>query len=165
MTQQNQKANVADIVEQRGNNRENLLQILHDIQTGNSDNSLHKDDLNELSAIMGIGESDLVSTLSFYTMFSLEPRGRHIIRLCESPPCHVMGGESVMDAIKDKLGIDVGETTDDGCFTLETTSCLGTCAVAPVMMIDETVYGNLTREKVAEILDSLAAQQQVGGQV
>lgn len=153
---------VADIVNKRGDDRENLLQILHDIQTMNSDNSLHKDDLDQLSDIMDIPMSDLVSTLSFYTMFSLKPRGRHIIRLCESPPCHVMGSETVLDAIRDSLNITVGETTEDGCFTLETTSCLGTCAVAPVMMIDETVYGNLTREKVTAILESVAAEQDGG---
>ena len=162
MKQETAPMSVADIVEKRGNDRENLLQILHDIQTMNSDNSLHQDDLDQLSGIMKIGMSDLVSTLSFYTMFSLKPRGRHVIRLCESPPCHVMGGETVLDAIQDALSIAVGETTEDGCFTLETTSCLGTCAVAPVMMIDDTVYGNLTREKVTAILESVAAEQDGG---
>ncbi|MDT8391822.1 MAG: NAD(P)H-dependent oxidoreductase subunit E [Lentisphaeria bacterium] len=162
MKQETAPISVADIVNQRGNDRENLLQILHDIQTMNSDNSLHKDDLDQLSDIMGIPESDLVSTLSFYSMFSLKPRGRHIIRLCESPPCHVMGSETVLDALRDILGVAVGETTEDGRFTLETTSCLGTCAVAPVMMIDDTVYGNLTREKVAGILASVAADQDGG---
>lgn len=149
---------IQEIVEKRGNSRENLIQILHDIQDSSGDNSLHGDAVEELARTMGLNVADVVSTASFYTMFSLEPRGRHLIRLCESPPCYVMGEEDILEAIREKLGIELGETTGDGCFTLETTSCLGACGVAPVMMIDEEIYGNLTREKVVEILDGVAAQ-------
>lgn len=149
---------VSDIVEKHGNARENLIQILHDIQDASGDNSLHKEALNELSGVMGIPVSEIVSTASFYTMFSLEPRGRHIIRLCESPPCYIMGSENLQRALEGKLGVSLGETTEDRQFTLETTSCLGACGVAPVMSIDEEVYGNLTEAKACDILDSVAAQ-------
>lgn len=152
---------VPEIVNRRGCARENLIQILHDIQDATADSSLHADDLDELAGIMDIPVADIVSTASFYTLFSLTPRGRHIIRLCESPPCYIMGEENILAAIKDELGIDIGETTEDGAFTLETTSCLGACGVAPVMMIDDDVYGNLTEEKVTGILQGIAAQQEV----
>lgn len=146
---------VAEIVEKRGNSRENLIQILHDIQNASGDNSLHRDKIQELSKIMKIEVSDIVGTASFYTMFSLKPRGKHIIRLCDSPPCYVMGSDNILEALEKKLNIKVGETTPDGLFTLEYTSCLGVCGVAPAMMIDDEVYGNLTAEKVSEIIDAI----------
>jgi NADH:ubiquinone oxidoreductase subunit E len=148
---------VREIVERRGNSRVNLLQILHDIQDGSGDNSLHEEELRELARIMNLPVSEIVGTASFYSLFSLTPRGRHIIRLCESPPCYIMGEDNILEAVRRKLGIDIGETTPDKRFTLEVTSCLGTCGVAPVMMIDDTVYGNLTEEKTLRILDEVAA--------
>ena len=149
---------VAEIVDSRGNSRENLLQILHDLQDASGDHSLHPAELQELSAVMDIPVADIVGTASFYTMFSFRPRGRHVIRLCESPPCWVMGEEDLRSALEARLGITVGQTTPDGQFTLETSSCLGTCGVAPVMSIDDEVYGNLTAEKVGQILERCAAQ-------
>lgn len=152
--------NVKDIVRQRGKARGNLLQILHDMQNASGDNSLHREALEELAKEMGLTAADIRGTASFYSMFSFEPRGRHLIRLCESPPCYVMGEENILEAIRAKLGIDFGETTPDRCFTLEATSCLGACGVAPVMMVDEEIYGNLTETKVAEILDRIARADQ-----
>ncbi len=148
---------VAEIIDRRGNSRENLIQILHDIQDASGDNSLHGEKIQELSTLMKIEVADIVGTASFYTMFSLEPRGKHVIRLCDSPPCYIMGSENILSALEKKLGVKIGETTEDGLFTLESTSCLGICGVAPAMMIDEEVYGNLTSRKVSEIIDGLKA--------
>ena len=147
---------VQAIVDRHGNQREHLLAILHDMQAATPDHSLHRQDIRELANIMSIPLSDIVGTASFYTMFSFKPRGRHIIRICESPPCYIMGEENIRRAIETKLGIRMGETTPDGRFTLEYSSCLGACGVAPVMMIDDQVYGNLTEKKVLEILESMA---------
>ena len=149
--------NVSEIVGKHGNNRENLLQILHDLQDSSGDNSLHREALEELAKIMDIPVSDIVGTLSFYTMFSTKPRGRHIIRLCESPPCYIMGAENILESLRKKLGVNIGGTTPDNNFTLETSSCLGTCGVAPAMMIDDIVYGNLTKEKVSQIIDGIVS--------
>jgi NADH-quinone oxidoreductase subunit E len=147
---------VGEIVKKHGNDRENLLSILHDIQAGSPDNSLHRDALEELAHIMKVPISDIVGTASFYTMFSLKPRGRHIIRLCESPPCYIAGEENILAALERKLGVTLGGTTADGLFTLEATSCLGACGVAPVMMVDEEVYGHLTESKAVEIVERIA---------
>jgi len=103
---------------------------------------------------LGLPLSAVHDTVTFYTMFSLRPRGKHIIRLCDSPPCHLAGSWSLLSALKRELGIEVGETTPDGLFTLELTSCLGVCGVAPAMMVDDEVYGNLTEERLRKILDS-----------
>jgi len=156
---------VSEIVSSRGNSRENLLQILHDIQDSSGDHSLHPAELEALSSLMAIPVADIVGTASFYTMFSFRPRGRHVIRLCESPPCWVMGEEDLRAALEARLGISMGQTTPDGQFTLETSSCLGTCGVAPVMSVDDEVYGNLTAEKVGQIIDRLAGQKAAGAPV
>ena len=99
-----------------------------------------------------LADSHLYATASFYSMFSLKPLGKHVIRFCESAPCHVVGAREVIETIKDKLGIEVGETTEDNEWTLLTTSCIGLCSVGPVIMVDEELYGNLTPERVPEIL-------------
>ncbi len=148
---------VSEIVGKRGKSRENLIQILHDIQDASGDNSLHRDAIEELAKEMELTVADIVGTASFYTMFSLTPRGKHIIRVCESPPCYIMGSENIVQALEEKLEIKMGETTADKMFTLEPTSCLGVCGVAPAMMINDEVFGNLTNQKVSEIIDKIRA--------
>lgn len=133
--------------------RENLLDILHAIQDASPTKNLTKEDVEAVATYLGITPAEVWGTATFYSMFSVKPRGKHIIRVCVSPACHLMGKESVLEAIKRELNIDVGETTKDGLFTLEISSCLGICGVAPAMMIDEVAYGNLTPEKVKRILD------------
>ena len=92
-------------------------------------------------------------------MYSTKPRGKNIIRLCESPPCYIKGSENMLRKMKILLGINVGETTKDGLFTLEFTSCLGVCGNAPVMMINDDVYGDLTEEKVEEIIEKIRGRR------
>lgn len=147
---------VAEIVNKRGNTQENLLAILRDIQDASGDNSLHRETIDELAALMGIPVAAITSTASFYTMLSLKPRGRHIVRICESPPCWLMGSDNILDALKRKLGVGLGETTPDGMFSIESTSCIGVCGVAPAIMVDDAVYGNLTSQKLMDIIDRLS---------
>jgi NADH-quinone oxidoreductase subunit E len=132
-----------------------LLEMLHDCQDAEPRRYLTAEALRSIADYVGLPLAEVVSTATFYSMYSLRPRGRHIVRLCASPPCQLMGAESLLDVLREELGIKVGETTADGAFTLETTSCLGACAVAPVMMIDDQVYGRLTRERVISILEEL----------
>ena len=133
---------------------DNLLYILHDIQNNNPYNYVTEDDLTDVADYLGIPYSKVYGVASFYSMLSDKPRGKHIIRLCDSAPCHLMGSEDALDVIKEELGIDVNQNTPDMMFTLETTECLGVCGVAPAMMIDDTVYGNLTPKKIKKILKS-----------
>ncbi len=106
----------------------------------------------ELSRLTGIPLSEIFSVATFYSMIATEPRGRHVIQFCENAPCHVSGGREVWNALLDALGIAPGETTPDGRWTLLTTSCIGVCDIAPVMMVDDDLHGRLTPEQVAEIL-------------
>ena len=131
----------------------NILYILHELQDKNPRHYVAKEDIRACAEYLSVPYSYVHGVTTFYTMFSLAPRGRHIIRLCDSPPCHLMGSTSVLDYLKKKLGIGVGETTADGVFTLETASCLGVCGVAPAIMINDEMYGKLTPERVDGILE------------
>ncbi len=133
---------------------ENLLYILHDIQDGSDNNSLNNKDLEDVAAYVGVPLSRVNGVVSFYSMFSSRQRGKYIIRLCQSPPCFIKGSVNVYEKIKQQLKISEDETTDDGLFTLEFSSCLGVCGLAPAMMINDDVYGNLTEERVVEILNN-----------
>ena len=132
---------------------DNILYILHDLQDNNPQHYLSKEDIETCSDYLNVPYSYTHSVASFYTMFSMKPRGRNIIRLCDSPPCHLMGSQSLIDYLKKILKVKMGETTKDGMFTLELTSCLGACGVAPTMMINEEMYGNLTPAAIDIILE------------
>jgi NADH-quinone oxidoreductase subunit E len=110
------------------------------------------DALELISETMHIPESRVYSVASFYHMISTKPTGRHVIKFCESAPCHVAGGKEVWEALLEELKLNPGETSADGKWTLKTTSCLGVCAVGPVMMVDDDIYGNLTAGQIPEIL-------------
>ena len=150
---------VKEIITSNGNTRENLLKILHDIQNQNPKNYIDKDSVIELSKEMNIPISEIMGAASFYSMFSFTPRGKYVIRVCDSPPCHLLGAQNIFHIIETKLGIKEGETTKDGLFTLEGTSCLGICGVAPAMMINEEAYGNLNKEKVYKILEQIQKEE------
>jgi len=132
-----------------------MLDILHDLQDAEPKNYLKPEALQAVADYLSVPLSEIVSTVTFYTMYSLKPRGKHVIRLCESPPCQLVGAESLIEILSSHLGVEVGETTEDGAFTLETASCLGVCGVAPAMMIDVELYGNLTKERIVEAIESV----------
>lgn len=150
---------IKEIINKYGNKRENLLQILHDIQNQSLQNYISEENIKTLSEKMKIPVSDIKGTASFYTMYSFVPRGKYIIRVCESPPCHILGAQTIFDAVEKKLGIKEGEITKDGLFTLEATSCLGICGVAPAMMINDEAYGNLNKKKINEILEQIQEKE------
>ena len=133
--------------------KHNILYILHELQDMNPQHYVAKEDIQAVADYLNVPYSFVHGVTTFYTMFSLTPRGRHIIRLCDSPPCHLMGSTSTLDHIKNRLGIEVGQTTPDGAFTLELASCLGVCGIAPAIMINEEMFGKLTPERLDAILD------------
>ena len=103
-----------------------------------------------------LADSHLYSAASFYQLFSLQPLGRHVIRFCESAPCHVMGGRQVIQRLQSELGLEPGETSADQRWSLLMTSCVGVCGVGPVFLVDDDIYGNVTPEQVPEILAKYA---------
>lgn len=108
--------------------------------------------LEQISERMRIPQSQVYSVASFYRLIYTKPTGRHVIKFCESAPCHVAGGREIWNAVQKELNIKPGETSADGKWTLTTTSCLGVCAVGPVMLVDEDIYGNLTLDQLPVIL-------------
>jgi NADH-quinone oxidoreductase subunit E len=152
---------VKELLEKYPPSMESLLDILHEVQAAEPRHYLTSDALRAVAVYLNVPLSEVVSTATFYSMYSLAPRGRHIVRICESPPCQLVGANSLLDLLSEHLGVVVGATTEDGAFTLETTSCLGVCGVAPAMMVDDELYGNLTKEKligvIAEVRRSDAA--------
>jgi NADH-quinone oxidoreductase subunit E len=108
--------------------------------------------LADLAALLGMSRTELDSVATFYNLIFRRPVGRHVIMVCDSVSCFLMGQERLADYLMRKLGIGLGETTPDGEFTLLPTVCLGHCDQAPVMMLDDEIIGNLTEEKIEKIL-------------
>ena len=148
-----------EILDKYESNSDNLLAILHDLQNHNQQNYLSKEDLQAAAEFLDLPYSMVHGVATFYTMYSLKPRGRHLVRICQSPPCHLMGSTQVSRELMKQLEVGFGETTADVMFTLEMTSCLGVCGVAPAMMVDGDVYGNLTPQRIKEILDAKRREQ------
>lgn len=113
---------------------------------------LPEDVLEHVSRRTGIPTSRMWGVITFYAQFSLAPRGRHTVRCCRGTACYVRGSKAVRDAVAGTLGVGEGETTDDHRFSFETVACLGTCFLAPVMMVDEQYHGLLTPEKATSAL-------------
>jgi NADH-quinone oxidoreductase subunit E len=114
---------------------------------------LPKSVLAKIAEGLGVPWARVYGVATFYAQFRFEPRGRHIIRVCRGTACHVAGVTGIIEAIKQALGIEDGQTTDDLLFTLQTVACLGTCSLAPVMLIDDTYHGRLTPRKAVSILE------------
>lgn len=108
----------------------------------------------EVAARTRLPASRMFGVATFYSQFHLKPRGRHTILCCRGTACHVRGGKAILDTLKKYLGIDEGETTSDLRFTLEAVACLGTCFLAPVIMVDDDYYGRLVPQKLKDILGS-----------
>ena len=133
--------------------KDNLIYILHEIQDTHPQHYISEDAVDAVAKYLNVPPNHIYGVLTFYTMYSTSPRGKNIIRLCESPPCYIKGSDNILRKLKVLLGVETGETTKDGLFTLELCACLGVCGNAPVMMINDDVYGDLTEEKVEEIIE------------
>jgi NADH-quinone oxidoreductase E subunit len=142
---------VDEVLTRYDHEREALVEILRDLndQAG----YLDQDILAEVARQLQLPDSEVYSVASFYSMISVKPLGKHVVKLCEDAPCHVAGGREVWKTLEEELGIEFGQTTPDGEWSLLPTSCIGLCAVGPVMTVDGDVYGNLTPEKIPAILD------------
>ncbi|HOT92311.1 MAG TPA: NADH-quinone oxidoreductase subunit NuoE [Anaerolineae bacterium] len=151
-----ESVNVEHIIEKYGGDREALVEILRDVSQAAG--YVTPEAIATIAQRLGLPQSQVHSVASFYSLISLKPQGKHVIRFCQDAPCHVAGGREIWETLERELGIPFGTTTADGKWTLLTTSCIGACSVGPVMLVDDTIYGNLTPDRVREIL------AQVGGE-
>ena len=140
------------IEEQFNGDKENLIMILQAIQK--TYNYLPQASLRYLSEKIGVPISKIFGVGTFYSTFSLEPRGKHIISVCLGTACHVRGGEKVRERIQEALKIRDGETTEDMLFTLESVRCLGCCSLGPVVRVNDDIHGRITSDMAGKILEN-----------
>ena len=134
------------------------LAVMQDMQR--SYNYVPREGLEALAEYLACPLSVLYSMATFYKALSLKPKGKHIIKVCDGTACHIRGSMNIINAIERELGINPGETSPDGEFSLELVNCVGACALAPVMVLDEKYYGNLTPESLAGILKAVREEAQ-----
>ena len=151
---------VDDIIRAHHTSKQNIIAILQDVQK--EFRYLPEEALNHLSAKLDMTPAKIYSIATFYENFSLKPKGKYIIRICDGTACHVKHSIPILKALKEKLALSEGKTTsDDMLFTLETVSCLGACGLAPVMMINDTVHSKVTPEYAVELIESMRAAEEV----
>ncbi len=107
--------------------------------------------ISRIALALGLFPSQVQGVITFYAQLYTEPRGKNIVRVCRGTACHVRGGKSILKLVKQYLGIEEGQTTDDMEFTLETVACIGVCALAPNMMINKDTYGSMNPKKVSRL--------------
>ena len=130
--------------------RQELIPILQETQE--QFRYLPAEAMREIGRFLRIPESTIYGVCTFYAQFKLTPLGRKIVKICRGTACHVRGGAKILEETEKILGIKAGETTNDLEYTLETIACFGSCALAPVLVIDDTVHGRVTTSKVKSII-------------
>lgn len=148
------KNRVNEIIEVHGNDKSSIITVLQDIQE--EYRYLPMEVLEYVSYKMDVSPSKIFGIATFYENFSLEPKGKYIIKICDGTACHVRKSIPILEALRKELSLtNDKKTTDDMLFTLETVSCLGACGLAPVLTINEKVYGSMTPDTTVAVLNSI----------
>lgn len=155
----NMDENTIKIIEKIGKTPDKLIEILIKVQRQSNENYITEDQLKIISKELCVPLSKVYGVATFYSMLSIKKRGKYVIQICNSGPCYVKNSKEIAKAFEAALGINMGEVTDDGLFSLEFTSCIGACDLAPAVKINEEIYGNLDKEKVYKIIDSLRKEE------
>jgi len=133
--------------------RGNLIPILQDVQKVFG--YISAQSMKETANFLNIPQSSVYGVVTFYAQFYLTRQGKHRVKVCQGTACHVRGGKRIMHAVKKTLGIGPGQTTEDYKFSLEQVACFGSCALAPVMVLDGKVHGKMTPQKTEKLLEDL----------
>ncbi len=144
------KQNLDDILSRYEGRQDELIPILQAVQAQMS--YLPVTAMSQVARFLRLPESAVFGVSTFYAQFKFSPTGRKKVRLCRGTACHVRGASRILEEVEKQLGIKPGETTEDLEYSLETIACFGSCALAPVMVVDDNVYGRMTPRKVASIL-------------
>ncbi len=151
-------AKVCEILEHHGYSRAKLIPILQAIQE--EYRYLPETVLTYVATSLDMPPAQVYGVATFYTHFALKPKGQYVIRLCDGTACHVKGSIGILEALRERLGLDAEHnTTDDMLFTVETVSCLGACGLAPVVVVNDKVYGQMTPEKALAVVDEILAKE------
>lgn len=152
-----QKSALDSILKSHNYDRTHIIAILQDVQS--EFRYLPEKFLTYTAAAVGISEAKIYSIATFYENFSLNPKGKYVIKVCDGTACHVRKSVPILSEIRKRLSLsEAKHTTDDFLFTVETVSCLGACGLAPVLMVNDTVYAAMTPEKAAALLQELSAE-------
>lgn len=154
-----QKKPIDEVIAKYPPQREHLISILQEVQ--GEYGYLSRDSIARISGYLKLPSSKIFGVATFYNQFRLSAPGRIQIQICRGTACHVKGSLDLLDALKTQLGIDVGETTKDGLFSLETVACLGCCSIAPAMMVNGTFFGRLDRKSLEALVDGFRAAGRV----
>ena len=151
-------AAATQILKEFGKDSAKLIPILQKVQDAYG--FLPEDIMRYIANELEISPARVFGVATFFAHFATTPKGKHIVRVCNVTACHVKGSATVINMVRDVLKLKPGQdTTQDGLFTLECVSCLGACGLAPVMVMDETVHGQITAEKAAQIIDEVRKQE------
>ncbi|MBO5910585.1 MAG: NADH-quinone oxidoreductase subunit NuoE [Elusimicrobiaceae bacterium] len=151
-------AAATQILKEFGKDSAKLIPILQKVQDAYG--FLPEDIMRYIANELEISPARVFGVATFFAHFATTPKGKHIVRVCNGTACHVKGSATVINMVRDVLKLKPGQdTTQDGLFTLECVSCLGACGLAPVMVMDETVHGQITAEKAAQIIDEVRKQE------
>lgn len=145
------KKEMTDILEKYSNDKDNLIQILNEVQEKYG--YIPKTAQLEIANYLNIALAEVYGVITFYSRFTLEPKGKYNVSICLGTACFVKGADDLLQRAKEKLGLEEGKTTEDGKFSLDTTRCVGACGLAPVFTINNEVYGKATVKKIDEVLD------------
>src|SRR5213082_2281506 len=136
----------------QGKQKSAMLPVLHLAQEENN-GWLSAEAMDYVAGLLQLKPIEVYEVASFYSMYNLKPVGKYVFEVCQTGPCMLNGSDHIINYIKQKLGIGVGETTSDGLFTLKTVECLGACGYAPMMQLGKTYREHLTKEKVDQLID------------
>lgn len=145
------------ILEKYSKDKSNLIQILNEVQE--TYGYIPRTAQLAISEYLGLTMAEIYGVITFYSRFSLKPKGKYNVSVCLGTACFVKGSEKILDKLKSKLGIDVGQTTKDGKFSIEATRCIGACGLAPVFTVNDEVYGNATPELLDKIIDEYMSKE------
>jgi NADH-quinone oxidoreductase E subunit len=141
------------ILEETDDRRDALIPVLQAVQEHYG--YVPPESIPLIARGLRLSPTEVQGVLTFYAQFSLTPRGRNVVRVCRGTACHVRGGRGVLRVVRNILGIEEGQTTEDLKFTLETVACLGACALAPVMVVNQTYYGSMNPKRIETLLHSI----------
>ena len=151
--------NVCAILEKYENDPHKLVTILQEVQAEYS--YLPEDIMNYVAIALGITPGTVFGVATFYTQFTLEPKGKYVIKVCDGTACHVRKSTDIINTIENELGLGgKKQTSDDMLFTLEAVACIGCCSLAPVMMVNADIYGHLTKEKTLAALEKYKSAEE-----
>ena len=148
---------VEEILKQYVQTKDNLIQILNEVQEKYG--YIPKTAQFAISEYLDIPMAEIFGVITFYSRFTLEPKGKYHISVCLGTACFVKGSEKILDRIKERLNLEEGKTSEDGKFSLDTTRCVGACGIAPVFTVNQEVYGHATVKKLDEVLDALEKEE------